>query len=84
MFPRVERALSANLGVNPFWLHFCIFNPLCIHRLSQGPGAQIEKYFFFFSKRKIASINTALLWQKEASDKSEISWKRAKCVCHFH
>ena len=27
---------------------------------------------------------TALLWQKEASDKSDISWKRAKCVCHFH
>ena len=26
----------------------------------------------------------ALLWQKEASDKSEISCKRAKCVCHFH
>ena len=27
---------------------------------------------------------TALLWQKEASDKSAISCKRAKCVCHFH
>ena len=27
--------------------------------------------------------NAALLWQKEASDKSEISCKRAKCVCHF-
>ena len=27
---------------------------------------------------------TALLWQKEASDKSDISCKRAKCVCHFH
>ena len=26
----------------------------------------------------------ALLWQKEASDKKEISCKRAKCVCHFH
>ena len=26
----------------------------------------------------------ALLWQKEVSDKSEISCKRAKCVCHFH
>ena len=23
-------------------------------------------------------------WQKEASDKSEISGKTAKCVCHFH
>ena len=27
---------------------------------------------------------TALIWQKEASDKSEISRKRAKCVCHLH
>ena len=26
----------------------------------------------------------ALLWQKEASDKSDISCKRAKCVCLFH
>ena len=28
--------------------------------------------------------HAALLWQKEASDKIEISCKRAKCVCHFH
>ena len=28
--------------------------------------------------------NAALLWQKEASDKSDISRKRAKCVCHLH
>ena len=28
--------------------------------------------------------NTALIWQKEASDKSDISRKRAKCVCHLH
>ena len=27
---------------------------------------------------------TALLWQKEASDKIKISCKRAKCVRHFH
>ena len=27
---------------------------------------------------------TALLWQKEASDKRDISCERAKCVCHFH
>ena len=27
--------------------------------------------------------NTALIWQKEASDKSDISRKRPKCVCHF-
>ena len=26
----------------------------------------------------------ALLWQKEASDKCDISCKRAKCVHHFH
>ena len=26
---------------------------------------------------------TALRWQKKASDKSDISCKRAKCVCHF-
>ena len=29
-------------------------------------------------------IYSALLWQKEASDKSDISCKRAKCVCHLH
>ena len=28
--------------------------------------------------------STALIWQKEASDKSDISHKRAKCVCHLH
>ena len=28
--------------------------------------------------------DSALLWQKEASDKSDISCKRAKCVCHFN
>ena len=28
--------------------------------------------------------NSALIWQKEASDKSDISCKRAKCVCHLH
>ena len=26
---------------------------------------------------------SALIWQKEASDKSDISRKRAKCVCHL-
>ena len=29
-------------------------------------------------------VNTALIWQKEASVKSDISRKRAKCVCHLH
>ena len=34
---------------------------------------------------KLHVVNSALqVWQKEASDKSEISCKRAKCVCHFH
>ena len=28
--------------------------------------------------------HNAILWQKEASDESDISCKRAKCVCHFH
>ena len=28
--------------------------------------------------------NNALIWQKEASDKSDISRKRAKCVRHLH
>ena len=28
--------------------------------------------------------SSALIWQKEASDKSDISRKRAKCVCHLH
>ena len=29
-------------------------------------------------------LYTALLWQKDASDKCEISCNSAKCVCHFH
>ena len=33
---------------------------------------------------KKGPVNTALIWQKEASDKSDISRKRAKCVCHLH
>ena len=33
---------------------------------------------------KVHLVPTALLGQKEASDKSDISYKRAKCVCHFH
>ena len=27
---------------------------------------------------------SAFLWQKETSDKNEISSKRVKCVFHFH
>ena len=30
------------------------------------------------------SRTPTLIWQKEASDKSDISRKRAKCVCHLH
>ena len=29
-------------------------------------------------------VNTILLWQKEASDKNDISCQRAEYVCHFH
>ena len=29
-------------------------------------------------------LYSALIWQKEASDKSDISRKRAKCVCHLY
>ena len=32
----------------------------------------------------IPDKHTALIWQKEASDKSDISRKRAKCVCHLY
>ena len=46
----------------------------------------------FFSRNRNSSLKaektlesyTALIWQKEASDKSDISRKRAKCVCHLH
>ena len=51
----------------------------------------IEKTFVLTAKNlpteqsKVTYISiTALLWQKEASDKSDISCKRAKCVCHLH
>ena len=32
----------------------------------------------------IIATSAALLWQKEASDKSDISCKRENCVCHFN
>ena len=35
-------------------------------------------------KTYISRLVIALLWQKEASDKGDISCKRAKCVSHFH
>ena len=37
--------------------------------------------FWIFALKQTYS---ALIWQKEASDKSDISRKRAKCVCHLH
>ena len=46
----------------------------------------LEKFFIFtiYQNYTLALIYTALIWQKEASDKSDISRKRAKCVCHLH
>ena len=41
---------------------------------------------FWYSVHRafVYTVYSALLWQKEASDKSDISCKRAKCVRHFH
>ena len=35
-------------------------------------------------RRGLGDSKSALIWQKEASDKSDISRKTAKCVCHLH
>ena len=42
------------------------------------------KGIHFFQASNLLPTNSALIWQKEASDKSDISRKRAKCVCHLH
>ena len=39
---------------------------------------------FRWVEGRVIEEHSALIWQKEASDKSEISCKRAKCVCHLH
>ena len=41
-------------------------------------------WFFFFNTENRPVCYSALIWQKEASDKSDISRKRAKCVRHLH
>ena len=38
----------------------------------------------YCKKGTLGISGTAILWQKEASDKSDILFKRATCVCHFH
>ena len=43
-----------------------------------------QKQPFIFSDVLHKENHTALIWQKEASDKSYISRKRAKCICHLH
>ena len=49
---------------------------------SQSPFSHVYQHWCTLDFCHI--IYSALLWQKEASDKSEISCKRATCVCHFH
>ena len=57
--------------------HPWIFNPLwCITYPSFSSTGLVTS--------KTRRTYSALLWQKEGSDKSEISCKRAECICHFH
>ena len=62
---------------------FCVFAPVSVYKWDKE-----NKWTFFRSesaaKTEIERNHNALIWQKEASDKSEISRKRAKCVCHLH
>ena len=57
---------------------------LCMHRQRW----QLQSFNFLQSRSACYATDTltytALLWQKEASDKSGISRKLAKCICHFH
>ena len=63
---------------------------IMITRLAQGKGTTRQ----LRARRALMQFNdvplrtregySALIWQKEASDKSDISRKRAKCVCHLH
>ena len=56
-----------------------------IHQEGSSKCFVIERKYTWEWWHDINSVKprSALLWQKEASDKSDISCKRAKCVCHF-
>ena len=64
-------------GANITWNVWCTPR-LVVHMFTRGshPSHNHDSI--------LSRIHTALLWQKEASDKCAISCKRAKCVCHLH
>ena len=71
--------LSAREKLNDYSMHYSW------HKI-QCACCGVYMYYnglFLLSKIKHSEY-AALLWQKEASDKRDISCKRAKCVCHFH
>ena len=43
-----------------------------------------KQYMMMILCERCGRLNYPILWQKKASDKSDISCKRAKCVSHFH
>ena len=62
----------------------------CIRNIFRGGIREFKNARKYFPPIPMHECNlcmqfyTALIWQKEASDKSDISRKRAKCVCHLH
>ena len=84
--------LSMSDGISSTWpvqlLHnyndelgcWTVFLWICIYELLYGERDEYEQV----AQGEIGCPKSALLWQKETSDKSDISCKRAKSVCHFH
>ena len=69
----------------------CDYSSILADRLLGSPPPPIRQNILSWEHYKCIHdphhpwcVYTALIWQKEASDKSDISRKRAKCVCHLH
>ena len=60
------------------------FNQTMRNKLNRSQHQLFKKILGLPTSAADEAIYTALIWQKEASDKSDISRKRAKCVCHLH
>ena len=99
LFPNMKKNMAVELLSDWWWGHICSWglfwgsgwellyhrNPSAATSMEEvcGPqGRRCKKKKTFGQIRPLH--HTALLWQKEASDESDIYCKRAKCVCHFH
>ena len=90
--------MSCNVGLQSHSLHLhctkyheaiCHFSTWSFHRILKHTYSSRIKFTSHSRNTHQCKVQTgvcksALIWQKEASDKSDISRKRAKCVCHLH